>query len=257
MSSDDPYRDPDLYDLEYEGLNEDVEHYVKLASGSPGPVLELGCGTGRLTLELARAGVQVHGVDASPAMLKGLDRKLQAEPEELRARVTTEEGDFRALPTELRYPLVLLPFNTLHHCAHHRDVLATLNAIRAVLEPGGRLALDCYLPDPSIYARKRGERHEEQSFYDPRNGYLLRSWESGWYDDLEQVHHVIYTYRHPNGREEFSHIRFRMFYPQELKALLDWAGWDVIEEAQDFQGRPVGPGALKWVIQLQPRPTDA
>ncbi len=250
----DPYRDPVLYDLEYEGLNEDIPYYVELARSHDGPVMELGCGTGRITFALAAAGVHVHGLDASPAMLAGLATKLEQHPSKSGfAPIRTEVGDFTRIEGPPRYSLILLPFNAIHHCQSHTDVLRMFRGFRAALEPGGEVALDMYLPDPTLYKRKKGQRFEERTFVDPRQGHLLKSWESGWYDDLKQVHHVQYIYQHPDKTEEIVHLRLRMYYPAEIRGLLDIAGWDITYEASDFRGRPVEHGSLKWVIRLKPR----
>lgn len=251
----DPYRDPVLYDLEYEGLNEDIPYYTEIARSHAGPVLELGCGTGRISLALAAAGVHVEGLDASADMLRGLQTKLDRAEPAIRERVQYGLGDFTQLKGPARYELILLPFNAIHHCQSHRDVLRMFDGFRQALKPGGELAMDMYLPDPTLYKRKKGERFEERTFVDPRHGdhHLLTSWESGWYDDLQQVHHVQYIYRHPDQTEEIVHLRLRMYYPAEIRGLIDLAGWDITYEARDFRGRPVEPGSLKWVIRLRPR----
>jgi len=195
----------------------------------------------------------IHGLDASFQMLRGLERKLADETADVGKRITYEVGNFLELQGPPRYPLVMLPFNAIHHCAGHNEVLALLAGIKQVLLPGGTFAMDCYMPDPTLYKRAKGERFEERSFHDPRNSHTLVSWESGWYDDLAQVHHVVYIYRHPDGTEENVALHLRMFYPQELRALLDWAGWDIVHEARDFEGRPLKNSTLKWVLRLVPR----
>lgn len=254
MSTDDLYADPSLYDLEYADQADDVVYYARLAAMAGGPVLELGCGNGRVTLPIARTGTFVHGIDRAPDMLSDLARKVADEPDDVRRRVTWSEGNFCALPDGRRYPLVLLPFNAIHHCTHHQDVLALLAGVRRHLLPGGQLALDLYLPDPTLYARDPEARYEPRDFIDPRSGSRLRSWESGWYDTLRQIHHVRYIYRDATGVERTIGLDLRMFYPQEFRALLDWAGFDVVYEASDFDGAPVVEGALKWVLRVKARP---
>lgn len=253
MAADDLYADPSLYDLEYAHQADDVVYYCRLAARHRGPILELGCGNGRITLPLARAGHTVHGVDASADMLEDLRRKMTLEDPSVRRRIHLSRGDFRALEVAGRFPLVLLPFNALHHCTTHHDVLALLAGVRDRLTPDGRLALDLYLPDPSLYAREPGQRYEPRDFIDPRSGQSLSSWESGWYDPLRQIHHVRYIYRSGDGPERTVGIDLRMFYPQELRALLDWAGFDVVYEAEDFEGEPLAATSLKWVLVLRAR----
>lgn len=253
--NDDPYADPALYDLEYADHREDLAYYTRLASSSPGPILELGCGTGRLTLPMARAGAHVDGVDLAPAMLEGLRLKLAAEPPPVQARVRFWEADFRALPAHTRrdYAWVIWPFNALHHCKGPEDVVGVLLAARERLATGGGVALDVYLPDRELYDRDPGKTYEHRIFKDPRTGRPLHTWEQGWWDEAEHVHHVVYTYRDHQGSEERAHLRLRMFERDELTRLVREAGFRIAFSAEDFEGRPVRPGSLKWVLQLRPR----
>lgn len=252
MSGDDLYRDPALYDLEYADLVEDVVHYARLAARAGGPVLDLGCGTGRITLPMARTGASVTAVDDAEPMLRTLTARLAEEPPEVGRRVTVRRGDFRHLAEPRAYRLVTLPFNALHHCADHRDVLALLDGVRRALLPGGRFALDCYLPDPVLYARDPDQKYEERVFIDPTSGERLTSWEMGRYDPLAQIHEVRYVYRDVRGNERTVVLRLRMFYPQELRAILDWARFRVVSEAEDFEGSPLRATSLKWVLVLEP-----
>ena len=132
----DPYRRPDLYDLEYQDYTEDIEYYVGLARPHRS-VLELGCGTGRLTLAIARSGTKVEGVDASETMLRQLHRNLQGEQPQIRWLVQTHQGDFRTIDSPNRFSLILWPFNALHHCATPEEIVSTLQHARR-LEDRGR-----------------------------------------------------------------------------------------------------------------------
>lgn len=252
----DPYRDAVLYDLEYAGHEEDCRHYAALAKASGGPVLELGCGTGRLSVAMARTGVRVDGLDLSPSMLAGLDRRLTAASESVRERVRAWQADFRDVahpPTQPgAYPLVVWPFNALHHCQGPEEIRQVLDGVRQVLAPGGRLAVDCYLPAIELYDRDPAERIEERDFVRPDTGEVLTSWEQGWWDPERRVHHVRYVYRRADGTEHHTQLQLRMYPLSELLALFREAGWTLLRQAQDFEGAPVQEGALKWVGLLEP-----
>ena len=251
MYRDDHYRDPALYDLEYASQHEDVMFYLGVASDLGGPILELGCGNGRIALPLARAGHEITGLDLCEPMLAAFRSRLAQEPAAVRDRVTIRRQDFLHLDGDRTYPLVLLPFNALHHCATHRDLLSLFEGVHRNLAPGGRFLIDCYLPDPALYRRDPNARYEERIFNHPTTGERLVSWERGWYDPRTQVHHVVYIYQHADGYEHEDQIDFRMYYPQELRALIDWGGFRIIDDAQDFSGTPVSPEALKWVLTLE------
>lgn len=140
----DLYDAADIYDLQYEAYRDDVPFYLQLAADEGGSVLELGSGTGRLTGTLARAGSDVTGVELSEAMLARARahesdgaRFLQGDIRKL-ASLSLEPASFR---------LVLAPFNVLMHLYTLDDQDAALAGAFSMLEPGGLLALDLYVPD--------------------------------------------------------------------------------------------------------------
>jgi SAM-dependent methyltransferase len=247
----DPYADAILYDLEYADHVEDLAHYVDRARTAGGRVLELGCGSGRLTLPIARAGVHVLGVDRAPSMLDAARRKLAAEPAEVQGRVELAECDYHSLRPDLQFAAVLWPFNALHHCADEDALAVLLERMHDWLAPAGRLALDCYLPDRELYDRDPEGRYEAREFVDPTSGAKLLSWEQGWWDAAARVHHVMYVYQWPDGTERRTHLQLRMFELAELLAIFARTGWKVARAAEDFRGTPVGPRALKWVGVLR------
>lgn len=251
---DDPYGLGPLYDLEYVDHTEDVDHYADLAYDSEGPVAELGCGTGRLLLAIAATGIPVHGIDRSTTMLTQLQGKLASQGAGIRGRVTFEPGDFQTWQPQRKYPLVLLPFNAIHHCRHRDEVLAMLAVVRSALAPGGIFALDCYLPDLELYDREPDKKFEERIFEDPRTGERLHSWEQGWWDAVTQIHHVVYVYQHEDGSEERAHLQFSMYNLAELRRIFSKAGFEIISEASDFKGAPLEEASLKWVGVLRLRP---
>ncbi|HLR46771.1 MAG TPA: methyltransferase domain-containing protein [Deinococcales bacterium] len=140
----DIYEAPDIYDLQYESYRTDVPWYAGLADNEGGPVLELGCGTGRLTEALARAGADVTGLELSGEMLERARRRLGS-------RAVLVQGDMRQPQDSFlengSFRLVLAPFNVLMHLYTLDDQDAALAGAYALLEPGGLLALDLDVPD--------------------------------------------------------------------------------------------------------------
>jgi SAM-dependent methyltransferase len=122
----------------------DRDFYVGQALRSGGPVVELGPGTGRVTLPIARAGVRVIGVDSSPEMLEICRRR--AEEERLSDMVDLRLGDFRDPPVDERVPLVICPFRSFMHLTGDADRRTALAAVRDMLAPGGRFVFDVFAP---------------------------------------------------------------------------------------------------------------
>ena len=145
------YADPDLYDHEYRSRRGDLRWYCRLAADlaaeQPGPppgtppsatpdplrILELGCGSGRLTVPLLRAGHAVCGVDHSAPMLQRLRARLGFLNARTRARVHILQSDFRQLPLAGRFPLILCPFNAFMHLYERQDVEACLAEVRRLV----------------------------------------------------------------------------------------------------------------------------
>ena len=254
MLTNDPYRDPFLYDLEYATDSDDVAYYLSLAlrHAPDGTIIELGCGNGRISLPIARCGVTVHGIDASAAMLDSFRLKLSRESSEVREAIQLQIGDFCALPpTAKRYPLAILPFNALHHCPSITAVERLLRGVSERLVPAGLFALDAYLPDPTLYARDPKGRYEQREFVDPSTGQLLQSWEEGWWDAETGIHHVIYVYQRPWDAEDRLHLRLHMYEQGELLDAFARCGFLVEAEWADFQETPMHASAVKWVFQLR------
>jgi SAM-dependent methyltransferase len=120
-----------------------VDRLAELAGA--GPALELGIGTGRIALPLAARGVEVHGIDASAAMVE----RLRAKPGGGAIAVTM--GDFADLPVEGRFPLVFVVFNTLFSLLTQDEQVRCFEAVAAHLAPGGAFVVEAFVPDPTLH----------------------------------------------------------------------------------------------------------
>mgnify|MGYP002633060882 CR=1 FL=1 len=244
MYSDDFYRLPELYDLEYSGLDEDLEHYRALAR-SVGTALELGAGSGRVTVPMAETGTAITAVDLSKPMLARLRDKVA----KTGLPIDVVHGDFTTLSLERRFPLVLLPFNAIHHVYDPEGVLQVFDVAKRHMEPGARFALDLLIPDPAYFAREPDGIYEERVDADPDGG-RMRSWENGYYDEITQINHIRYHFKRADGRVQSVNMPMRMFYPQEILFLVRRAGFRMLQCDGDFQGTPLKRGAHKLVLVL-------
>jgi SAM-dependent methyltransferase len=144
----------DLYD--YVGAyrtRPDVGFFVDLAREAGGPVLELGCGTGRVLIPTSHAGIDVTGLDLSPQMLAVCRRKLQDESDAVRSRVHLIQGDMRRFDLSRQFRLVTIPFRPFQHLIEVEDQLACLDCIRRHLDDDGKLVVDVF--NPSLTALTR------------------------------------------------------------------------------------------------------
>lgn len=163
-ASDDPYAPiADLYDAEHRDWTDDLGLYRALAARAGGPVLELGCGSGRVAIALAEAGHEVHGIDSSEAMLAIARDTLG--PRHL--PVTFTPGDMRRFERQRDVGLVICALDTLLHLPSADDVRATFAAAHAVLRTGGLLAFDVVCPSPDVLAMSDGVLRRQSTFAGP------------------------------------------------------------------------------------------
>jgi len=168
---------PEFYDhiVPY-ATRADVRFYVEAARECGGPVLELGCGTGRILVPTARAGVEIAGLDASEGMLDARRRRLRAEPPEVQGRVSLHRGDLRDFDLARAFRLVTIPFRPFQHLITVAEQLACLGAIRRHLTTDGRLVFDVFNPSIHNLAKPAdgAETDEEPSFTLPDGRTVIR-----------------------------------------------------------------------------------
>ncbi|MCA9940536.1 MAG: class I SAM-dependent methyltransferase [Anaerolineales bacterium] len=216
------------YDLTHAALQADIPFVRSLALAVDGPVLELGCGSGRLLLPLARAGVSITGLDNSPHMLQRARQKLAHETAVTQARVTLVEGDMTAFALPQTFSLILLSYNTLMHLPP-AAAEAALRAARAHLHAAGRLFID--LPHPLTVTQTPDDHllTLERAFTDPESGDLVLQLASSRLDQEAQTLQVTWIYDAAPAaggvvRRLVTQIDFYYWYAHEVEMLLRRAG---------------------------------
>jgi SAM-dependent methyltransferase len=149
-----------LYDAWSRSVREDVDFYVEEAKRSGGPVVELGVGTGRIAIPIARAGIDVIGVDSSEGMLR-VARDAAAEAG-VAERLDLRLGDLRTPPVHGPVPLVICPFRSLLHLRDDGERLRALAAVYELLPPGGRFIFDVFTPAPDDIEETHGRWLERE-----------------------------------------------------------------------------------------------
>jgi SAM-dependent methyltransferase len=212
-----------LYDPWSASVVEDVEFYVEEAVASGGPVVELACGTGRIAVPVAKAGVRVIGVDGSEGMLDVARAYAAAEGVELDLR----HGDMRVPPVPERVPLVVIPFRSLLHMTTEDDRLRALRAAHDLLLPGGRLVFDVFAPSRADVEDTHGRWLEREP------GIFERAdWDEG---------ERTLTLSVRRG-DEAATMQLAWLSPPEWRLLLDRAGFDVEAQWGWFDRRPYAGG---------------
>lgn len=259
LGSREHYADAQLYDHEYRRRRSDVSFYRELARTrvpAGGRILELGCGSGRVTLPLARDGHTVVGLDASAPMLAQLEARRARAPQAVAARIRTVTGDLRDFTVGGRFDLVIAPFNVVEHLYTRVELTAFLGRVKAHLAPGGALAFDVQLPDLTWLARDPDRRWAKTRFRHPRTGERVEYSTNHDYDPVSQIA-LIRIYYAPvdrPGPTTVVQLSQRKYFPAELEALLAAAGWMMRARYGDFHGEPLSGASMSQVLVCQPRP---
>lgn len=231
---------------EHSHYTEDLAFWSACAARLGSPVLDLGAAAGRVTLALARDGHEVWALDRSPDMLAEIARRLDGEPPEVRARVTTVRGELQTLDLDRRFPLVMVAMNTLQVLTEPADRLECLTRVRAHLADGGELIFDVALPDVVEITGSMGVERSGGSVRDAATGVTMVH--SAWYDSwdaatgtLEFTLRIVERARDGATRQTLRHHRVHLFSPDEIGDLLTRAGLVPVAVTGDFDGSPIGP----------------
>jgi SAM-dependent methyltransferase len=252
------FDDAALYDFEYRRRRADINFYRRLAQDrlqfSPhGPILDLACGTGRLTIPLLRDGHQVVGLDRSAAMLAAARRRVGRLNPTRRQRCLILQADLRAFSLSPRFCLAIAAFHSVQHLYTVRDIRAFLRAVRAALVPGGWLAFDVLPSDPRWVFRDPDRRWGRTVFRHPVSGQRLIYTNNHTYDRRRQIVHMRIYYQPvddrgaPTGPERVVRLCHRQIDSGQVQDLLTEEGFRLLASFGGFDGRPLGQDADEHV----------
>jgi SAM-dependent methyltransferase len=240
----DLYERAELYDLVHPGAAKgelafwERQARAALPAGEP-RVLELACGSGRLSAPLAERGLTVTGLDASAAML--------ASARERSTRVTWLQADMRAFQLGRQFDFIFVPINSLSHLYTLDDIVACLACARAHLAPTGRFALDLFNPSLTILSRDR-DRWFEVGRYTGADGVDVHLSERNAYDSVTQINHILWRFDFADGRRQEAELHMRQFFPQELDAHLRYAGFDFLARYGRYDERPFHADSVQQIV---------
>jgi SAM-dependent methyltransferase len=229
------YADPALYDLENSDFEPDGPFYLSLAQQLGGPVLELGCGTGRVTIPLARQGITMTGLDIVPEMLARARRKAGDLP------IEWIEEDVRDFHLGKQFNLICAPGCVFEHLLERVDQEAMLACVHEHLAPEGFFVVATRFPRPVSMVNV--EEEQDWFSYTDENGRDVRVTGTDCYDPVRQIKHET-AYRRwydAEGKEVTRRARLalRCIFPQEMESLLHYNGFTVHHRYGDWDSGPL------------------
>ena len=237
-----------FYDLEHFDLTADLVFYLHYARLAGGPVLEVGCGTGRVLLHLLEAGIDITGVDSSPAMLDVARTKLGD-------RVPLIEGDMRNVKLTERYALIIISINTFMHLATTADQVDALTNLAQHLAPGGRLIIDLPAGDELAHQDPDARLTYERTLVDPETDRRIMKLVASRIDWATQSQEVTYIYdellEDGDVRRTVVPMTLRHVFRYELELLLNKTGFRLKAMYGDYDLCAYGEGGPRMIAVAQ------
>ena len=246
----------DWYDVFYSSVGvDDVEFYVELAQASGGPVLEIGCGTGRVSLPIAAAGIDVVGVDFATAMLEKA-REQATKTKGHGGAVEFVQGDMRTLALDRHFPLVIIPARTLYLALTPEEQLETLRRAAEHLAPTGALAFNLFVPDSDLISDVSEKPFSMGETIHPETGLRCLLTAVNRTDPVGQTIHSIQTVEELSDTGEVVRtvnleVDLRYLYPSEVHVMLEQVGMVADQVFGDFDGGPLTEDSeeMVWVVR--------
>lgn len=230
-----------------QGDDRELAFYLEHVAATGGPVLELACGTGRLTLPIADAGFDTVGIDISDAML----RTAQARSKRRARQPLFVQGDVRDFSLARSFATILYPDSAMCHLHALDDIAKTLRCVHKHLAPEGRFIVAVFNPGLGFLTRDPATRYPTGEYIDA-NGKRVVVTENNVYDAASQVNHVRWYYARDGEPEISRPLDLRMYFPQELRVLLTCHGFPVEAVYGDFDRSPLTSASPRQIAVCKP-----
>jgi SAM-dependent methyltransferase len=225
------YLDGRHYDAKMGSRNqfEDIPFYINKTKEYGEPVLELACGTGRVTIPLAEKGTSIMGLDLLNTMLKEAKRKSK----EKGVKIEWIEGDMTDFNLDKKFNLILMPGCAFNSLLDLESVENCLTCVKKHLKPNAGFIFDAFNPNLNILVRDPSQTYPNAKYQDPDGRGLVIVTESTIYDKATQISNTTLSYSLADKLIS-NELKLRIFFPQELDALLKYNGFKIKAKYGDF-----------------------
>ena len=242
-----------IYDAVFSYVVDDIPFYLDEAKRSGGPVLELGCGTGRVSIPIALSGIELVGLDSSTAMLERAQQKAESTGA---TGLSLLQADMRNFSLPDKFSLIIIPFRGLLSVLSVEDEVRVLTNIKRHLAPGGKLVFDIFVPDLNMMVQEGDVPYHFRDVTDPSTGKQIVLWNQASYDAYTQVMSIRTTieYLDCSGRVSdkiYRDFALRYIFRWEMYHLLRACGYDIIALYGDFKRRDFDENSANmiWVAE--------
>jgi SAM-dependent methyltransferase len=241
------YQDGRHYDLLFPTNEQSLHFWLDQGRQYGDPILELACGTGRLTIPLAQQGHAMTGIDLSAAMLAEARRKAAL------ANVEIEwlYGDIRNFDLDRTFRLMILANNALCHLHTLADFEQCMACVKRHLQPAGRFVVEVFVPKLELLLQTPAERQPFAVYDDPDGAGQIVVTHTSQYDSATQIKYNTTYYKLPNQAGEIAGtLNMRMYFPQELDALFKYNGFAIEHKYGETDLRPFDAAATMQIFVL-------
>lgn len=241
----------DFYDYEWQDLRDDINFLAEECGKSGSPVLELACGTGRITIPLASNGLEVWGLDSSQKMLDILKNKRRTLPSEVMNRIHVMYGRMEEFYFDHQFMNIVVPFNSFLLLSSRKDQDRCLRQAWNHLSPEGRFIVDVFSPRFDLCAQEKSEiRFLKHFFYPPTNRVVIQ-WEYVERNMVEQVMDIDFLYElydYAGNMERCTRtLRMAIIFRFELQHMLEKNGFEILEFYGNYDRTPFSKNSPQMI----------
>jgi SAM-dependent methyltransferase len=240
----DLYWDGQHYDLQNRDYVNDIPFYLRKARQYSEPVLELACGTGRITIPIAEQGIDITGLDISEPLISYAKKKAK----EKGVTVEWAKADCRNFKLDRKFNLIFFPFNSIAHLHDLESIKSCFSCVKMHLKDEGRFIIDIFNPRLDILIRDLSMRYPVAEYPDPKGKGTVVIAENNLYDTATQINRIKWYYKIGSEPEVVKELNMRIFYPQEIDALLHYNGFKIEDKFGDYDETPFTSTSPKQVI---------
>lgn len=245
----------DIYDEIYADITEDINFYLLQARHADGPILELGSGTGRITLPLLNAGHDISGLDVSKNMMDSLLRKIDELNKPVKGKFVIGDMAYTGDLFEKKFKLVIVPYRGFQSLLSSSAQEQCLVGLRNILDKDHKVIINIFTPNLEMFDQNSNMTYKTKIISNPHSGEDLSVWHRTKISISNQTLNVdIKVETSQDGsidKIRYAPFKLRYIYPYEAKYLFHYCGYEIVDLIGDYDGTPYNNPSqdMIWTIR--------